>query len=104
MMIEETVQDMGWTADGSARTEADAFALLDKCHPGLALLDIHLGLTTSLAVAATCRDRHIPIVFMTAYTAREIPPLCGDTPILAKPFSPEDLERAIGRAMAKEPS
>lgn len=104
MMIGETVQDLGWTVDGSACSEEAAFHVLAGCHPKLALLDIHLGLTTSLAIASACRDRHIPVVFMTAYTAKDVPPQCGDAPVLAKPFSSEELERAIRRALARTPA
>jgi CheY-like chemotaxis protein len=103
MLIEDIVQDLGWTVDGSAHTEADAFIVLAGCTPTLALLDINLGLTTSLAIASTCRDRHIPIVFMTGYTARDVPLQCGDAPILTKPFSTDDLQQAIRRAMPVEP-
>jgi CheY-like chemotaxis protein len=99
MMIEDLAEDLGWTVEGTAHTEADAFDVLSHCRPALALLDINLGLTTSLAVASSCRDRHIPVVFMTGYTARDVPPQCGDAPILAKPFSPADFEQAIRRAM-----
>jgi CheY-like chemotaxis protein len=101
IMIEELVQELGWTVDGSAQSEAAAFDLLGTCSPQLALLDINLGLTTSLAVAASCRDRHIPIVFMTGYTASDIPDQCGDDPVLAKPFSPDALDRALRRALQK---
>jgi CheY-like chemotaxis protein len=104
IMIEDLVRELGWTVDGSAHTEANAFGLLANCSPKLALLDINLGLTTSLAVAASCRDRHIPIVFMTGYTAKDVPVQCGDAPVLAKPFSPEELERALRRAFLAEPA
>lgn len=100
MMIEDIVQDLGWTVDGSAHTEAEAFTVLARCAPTLALLDINLGLTTSLAVACTCRDRHIAVVFMTGYTARDVPLQCGDAPILTKPFSTDDLQQAIKRAIS----
>jgi CheY-like chemotaxis protein len=104
MMIEDLAQELGWTVEGSAHTEAEAFGLLNSCSPQLALLDINLGLTTSLAVASSCRDRRIPVVFMTGYCARDVPIQCGDAPILAKPFSPDDLERALRRALAKVPA
>lgn len=102
IMIEELAQELGWAVDGTAYSEADAFCLLDRCSPSLALLDINLGSSTSLAVAATCRDQHIPVVFMTGYTAKDIPPQCGSAPVLAKPFSRDDLERAFARALSKE--
>jgi CheY-like chemotaxis protein len=100
MMIEEMAQDLGWTVDGSAHTEADAFILLKSRQPDLALLDIHLGLATSLAVADACRDRGIPVIFITGYTARDIPSLCGNDPILPKPFTLEDMASAFRRSLA----
>jgi len=102
LMIEDLVQELGWTVAGYAHTESNAFGLLETCKPKLALLDINLGLTTSLAVAASCRDRHIPIVFMTGYTAKDVPPQCGNDPVIAKPFSSEDLAVAMQRALATE--
>jgi CheY-like chemotaxis protein len=102
MMIEELLAELGWTVDGSAHSEAEAFILLDRCSPKLALLDINLGLTTSLAVAASCRERHIPVVFMTGYSIQDVPRQRGDAPVLSKPFSPEDLKRALKWAIDTE--
>ena len=99
VMIEEMVQDLGWAVEGCAHTEESAFDLLNASAPGLVLLDINLGLTTSLGVAASCRDRRIPIVFMTGYIARDIPSQCGDAPVVTKPFTEEQLDHAIRRAL-----
>lgn len=97
MMMEDTARDLGWIVAGSAHSEADAFGLLERCHPSVALLDINLGLTTSLAVASSCRDRGIAVIFVTGYTARDVPLQCEDAPILAKPFSSVELERCLKR-------
>lgn len=102
VMIEDMVQDLGWVVQGSARTEADAFTLLNRGEPDLALLDINLGLTTSLAIAASCRHRQIPIVFMTGYTARDIPTQCGNAPVVTKPFTQEQLDQAMHRALTPQ--
>ncbi len=98
MMLEQMVGDLGWTVVGSAHTEANAFELLNHSQPQVALLDINLGLTTSLAVASTCKDRGIFVIFTTGYTARDVPSQCGNAPILAKPFTPDDLAQALKRA------
>lgn len=102
-MIEDIAHDIGWLVIGSAHTETDAFKLLDQCEPRLAILDVNLGLADSLAVAASCRDRGIAVVFVTGYTARDLPRQCADAPILAKPFSFDQLERSIERALQPEP-
>ena len=95
MMIEEMAGDIGWTVVGSAYSEANAFELLNRSKPHVALLDINLGLTTSLAVASTCRERGISVIFTTGYTAQDVPSQCGNAPVLAKPFSFEDLQQAL---------
>ena len=102
VMIEQMAQDLGWAVQGSAYTEESAFDLLNASTPALALLDINLGLATSLAVAAACRDRQIPVVFMTGYTARDIPAQCGNAPVVSKPFTQEELDLAIHRALEPE--
>ncbi|WDR02710.1 response regulator [Devosia algicola] len=104
LMIEDIAHDLGWLVVGSVHTEEDAFRLLGQCQPRVALLDINLGLTTSLAVASSCQDRGIPVIFITGYTARDVPSQCGGAPILAKPFSPCDLERSLKRILTPENS
>ena len=99
MMIEEMANDLGWAVGACLHTEADAFAFLNAHNPCIAVLDINLGLTTSLAVAAACRDRDIPVVFTTGYTASDIPPQCGNAPVLAKPFSTDELALALRRGL-----
>lgn len=101
IMIEEIATDLGWQVEGCAYSEKEAMALLEACAPTLAILDINLGQTTSLEIAAACRARGIPIVFTTGYTVSQIPDGCGDAPILAKPFSSEDLAIAFRRAIGK---
>ncbi|MDB5623307.1 MAG: response regulator [Devosia sp.] len=99
MMIEEMADEIGWPVGGCLHTEADAFTYLNAHRPALAVLDINLGLTTSLGIAAACHDRKIPVVFTTGYTAADVPPQCGNAPVLAKPFSTEELARAIQRGL-----
>ena len=99
MMIEEMAGEIGWAVDASLHTEAAAFAFLNTNEPVLAVLDINLGLTTSLGIAAACHDRNIPVVFTTGYTAADVPIQCGNAPVLAKPFSTEELARPIKRGL-----
>ena len=80
IMLMDLVEDLGWSVDGSAYNADEAFSLLAECNPKLAILDINLGQTTSLEVASVCRERGIPILFVTGYTAKtfhsnaEMPP------------------------------
>jgi two-component SAPR family response regulator len=100
LMIESLADDLGWAVGGTASNEAEAKLLLECCMPSVAVLDINLGASsTSLSVAAICRERGVPVLFITAYTAAPLPAACGDAPILAKPFSTEDFEAALGRCV-----
>lgn len=99
MMIEDMADEIGWTVQASLHSEAEAFVFLNANQPSLAVLDINLGMTTSLGLAAACHDRNIPVVFTTGYAAADIPTQCGDTPVLAKPFSTDELARAIKQGL-----
>ena len=101
LMVEDMASDLGWRSMGSARTEIEALNLLERSTPSLAVLDIKLGSSTSLGIATTCRERNIPIVFITGYTAADVPRECGDAPVLAKPFSPADFARALQRGLSQ---
>ena len=95
MMIEEMVANGGWQPIGLALNEREALALIGTCRPDAALLDVILGTSTSMAVAATCRELHIPIIFVTGLDAKELPLECGEAPVLEKPFSSDELIRAL---------
>ena len=98
-MLAQEVEDLGWKVVGIAHCEESAFALLNASAPNVAVLDINLDLGTSLAVAATCRDRNISIVFTTGYSTDDLPRQCEGATILTKPFSFKDLGQALDHAM-----
>ena len=99
MMIEDMAGEIGWTVQASLHSEAEAVAFLSANQRMLAVLDINLGMTTSLGLAAACHDRNIPVVFTTGYAAADIPTQCGDAPVLAKPFSTDELAQAIKQGL-----
>jgi CheY-like chemotaxis protein len=100
MMVEEMAAYLGWEA-ASASTSDGALKLLANVHPGLAILDIQLATTDSLAVAVQCRTLKIPIVFITGLSPDAIPEDCWDAPILTKPFSEDDFVCAVQRAIVQ---
>jgi len=97
MMIEEMLEEVGWRSIGKAQNENEALALLKLARPDAALLDVNLGSTTSLSVAAACRALNIPVAFVTGFIARDLPPECGNAPILPKPFSLVELSQTLAR-------
>jgi len=98
-VIEMLAGDLGWEIAGTAYSGGAALSLLDKVRPTVAVIDINLGATTSFDVSAACHVRGVPVLFVTGFTAEDIPKECGDDPILAKPFSIEDFSLALGRCL-----
>lgn len=100
LMIEVFAGDLGWQVAGAAYTEATALELVERTSPSVAVIDINLGSTTGFRVAAECHARGVPVLFVTGFTAENLPKECSDDPILPKPFSAEEFDRALSRCLA----
>jgi CheY-like chemotaxis protein len=93
MMIEEMLADLGAVCVAVSPTVADALAELEKTPIDAAILDLNLRGERSIPVADWLSARAIPFAFATGY---------GDAgegtagrPILAKPYTPEQLSDAL---------
>jgi light-regulated signal transduction histidine kinase (bacteriophytochrome) len=101
--LEMVFKHLGWVMVGPAtrRGAAMALAASNSEQFDVALLDINLDGEMSWEVAAALRARGIPIVFTTGYDVhRVLPPAFRDIQALSKPFSMEDMEQALRRAIA----
>ncbi len=100
--LAETVRDMGHKVCGTATTMEAALATARSCEPTLALMDLRLahgdsGITTALNLR---RSSELPIIFVTAFgdeLARQGLEHLG--PVIRKPFTREQIERAITQAV-----
>ncbi len=99
LMVEQMVEDLGLRVFGSAVSENEAFQLLDLTAPAAAVLNVKLANGTSLGVAAACNDRDIPIIFTTGLPPEEFDQFSEGHPVLNKPFSFEDFQAALRRAL-----
>jgi DNA-binding LytR/AlgR family response regulator len=61
----------------------------------LAVLDVNLGGTEVYPAAELLRSRGTPIIFVTGYGRRGVPNTWHQFPILQKPFTSRELEKAI---------
>jgi len=100
--LAETVRNMGHKVCGTATTMEAALTTARSCTPTLALMDLRLahgdsGITTAQAL----RERSdLPIIFVTAFgdeLARQGLEHLG--PVIRKPFTREQIERAITQAV-----
>ncbi|MGH7212256.1 MAG: response regulator [Acetobacteraceae bacterium] len=102
MDIEELVQSCGHRVVGVAASETEAVAMAERTRPGLILADINLGLggDGTSAVARITRNRHAPVIFVTAYPERL---LTGEAVepafVITKPFEPLTLAIATYQAV-----
>ncbi|MDE2166852.1 MAG: MASE1 domain-containing protein [Alphaproteobacteria bacterium] len=92
----------------SAADGEQALGLI-AAEPGIELLFVDVGLPrfdgTSLAVEAMRRCPRLRVLFTTGHGAGPAPPdgLGDQAPVLRKPFTRDDLARAVGRALANPP-
>ena len=97
MMIQDELADLGFSTTIAA-TEAQAIALAEAHFPDLIMADVRLAEGSGVeAVRKICRDRPIPVIFMTGdLTAVGVP--IGAAVLLEKPFSTLQLRAGIRRA------
>ncbi|MDB5715022.1 MAG: response regulator [Sphingomonadales bacterium] len=95
MMAEDMIDSLGCVVAGQASTVADAYAALEATQFDIALLDVNLNGNTSMGVAVALKVRGMPFAFTTGYGADGIDIEHRDMPVLTKPYSIADLERAL---------
>lgn len=98
MEAEDILREMGCADCHVAGSVKGALAIVEGKELSFALLDIDLGQETSEAVAAALRANGTPFVFASGYG--DYPEFQGDfsqVPIVAKPYTKEDIGNAIGR-------
>lgn len=70
----------------------------------LAVLDVHINGRDVFDFADKLAAEEIPFIFATGYGERGIPERHRGCPVLQKPFTPEDLKRALDRIVKTAPN
>jgi len=90
--LEQFLEDAGITVLATATSPRDAFAVLAKNTPDIAVLDVNLGDGTSEAIARYLQEKRIPFIFATGYgDGGVIPDDLGAAPIVRKPYDKETI-------------
>jgi DNA-directed RNA polymerase specialized sigma24 family protein/ActR/RegA family two-component response regulator len=100
--LEETVRQMGHVVCGTAATTQMALATAAAQQPTLALMDLRLaGGDSGITTAQMLRNQQaLPIIFVTAFGDELSRRGLGHLgPVIRKPFSRTDIERAITQAI-----
>jgi CheY-like chemotaxis protein len=100
MLLEDMLADLGHQVAGTAGTIERASHLIQSAEFDLAVLDVNLNGTYSYGLAELLRARSIPFIFATGYGKSGLQEKWRDRPVLQKPFTMTDLERALQEALA----
>lgn len=99
MDVEQLFLDQGVTTVLICRSLAEAHAVRESFDA--AILDVMLSGENTLTFAAGLKDRGIPFIFASGYTAREdIAKNFPGVTVVSKPYSGDDLVGAVAAAMA----
>lgn len=96
MAFARALRQFGATIVGPAATVEQALQLIASSAPiDGAMLDVNLRGVRAYDVADALRERGVPFVFATGYSAPIIPERYRTIPVLVKPFEPEALADAL---------
>ncbi|MBA1247746.1 response regulator [Pseudomonas sp. JZ134] len=95
MLLEDILDELGYDVAGSAADFDEGMRLASSETFDLAILDVNVGGREIFPIAEQLAARDIPFMFSTGYGAYGLPEEWKNRPVLAKPFKPDDLERAL---------
>jgi len=100
MFMEDLLGDLGYTVAGiAARLEA-AIATPPETYD-VAILDVHLAGKPVFPFAEILVQRGVPFVFASGYGEQGLPEAFRGSPVLAKPFQPNELQTVLSRITGK---
>lgn len=99
MMLEDLLLDGGYHVI-RANTLQDAHDAVERLPIDVAILDVNLGGAEVFPLAARLRELRIPFVFASAGDATRIGAQFGDYPIIAKPYTIEQIQKFLSAALA----
>ncbi len=99
MLIEDILADMGHEVAAVAGRLEQALTLIQTADFDFAVLDLNLNGVRTYPVAEALVSRGKPFMFATGYGSAGLDDPWRRYPVVQKPFTPEDLARAIEQAM-----
>ncbi|NWG25375.1 MAG: response regulator [Pseudorhodoplanes sp.] len=99
-LLEEDLLSQGYELVGPCTTLASALDASRREPFDLAVLDINLNGEMSYPLAEELVARGVPLLFLTGYTAGNLPEPLRALPRVSKPYDPAVLAREIRRLLA----
>jgi CheY-like chemotaxis protein len=104
MMIADMVVEFGHRVVAEAGSIHEATSLAGSAQFDLALLDVNIAGSNIAPAAEIIEGRGLPLLFVTGYGKKGIPPHFQARPTLSKPFLANQLKAMIDAALEKCPS
>ena len=99
MLAEEMLVEIGCVHHATAPTLGKALPLVEAGGFDLALLDVNIARERVFPVADALIARAIPFAFASGYGEEGVPEPYATRPLIGKPYSALDLERALTAAL-----
>lgn len=98
MGAEVILLELGARHIDTAASVSQALKSIERAVPSFALLDINLGVESSLHVGHRLKELGVPFMFATGYGERApIPAELSDVPVIQKPYTRELVEKALSK-------
>lgn len=98
--LEDILADLGCEVVSQAMRLEQAVAQAQAVGPlDVAILDVNIGGTTVFPAAQILADKGVPLLFATGYGRDGLPAEWQDHAVIVKPYSPQDVERALGQLL-----
>jgi CheY-like chemotaxis protein len=99
----EVLQELGYEVVGPAPTMAAARDLIEQEEIDAALMDIHIRGERVFPLCEVLEAKGVPFVLTSGYADWQIPDKWQDRPTLQKPYTYEQVERALGSLLHRRP-
>jgi len=101
MMLRDWLLELGCHEAPMAHSVSDALAIVNGTKLDGAILDVSLGESDSLVVAAALLERAIPFAFATGLDPSTLRAGFADAPTLSKPFEFDDVRKLVTKLLAR---
>lgn len=96
--LEDILSELGCVVVGQAMHLSEAVRLAGNVDEvDFALLDVNLRGEQVFPVAELLRERGIPVIFATGYGAGGLPDAWREHPVIVKPYTHQDVEKALNK-------
>jgi DNA-binding response OmpR family regulator len=100
-LIETILSQAEWSVVGPVATLERALATIERERLDAALLDVRVNGHDAFAAADVLVRRHIPFIFVSGFTRKQMPPRYRDCAYIAKPFTADAILALLDEVVAR---